>query len=68
MNLFKKKYKRSEWFAGLLECEQHVYEGYNTATLYNVATEKFNRNQISEKCLFGIEDYIWYYENILQRG
>lgn len=68
MNLFKKKYKRSEWFEGLLECEQHVYEGYSTATLYNVATKKFNRNQISENGLFGIEDYIWYYENILHRA
>lgn len=37
MNLFKRKYKKSEWFEGLLEAEQHVYEGYSIDTLTRAA-------------------------------
>lgn len=29
MNLFKKKYKRSEWFKGLLEAEKLYADGYH---------------------------------------
>ena len=69
MSWFKRKYKKSDWFKGLLECEQHVYEGYDTVKLYNVSVAKLRANELlSDDVFYGIQDYLWYYENILTKS
>lgn len=56
----KKMNKRSDWFQGLLDAEQHVYEGYRTSVLAKVANDKYDAGQISKEAHLGIHDYLWF--------
>lgn len=54
------KYKKSDWFKGLLDAEQHVFEGYPISTLAKVANDKYDAGQISKEAHMGIHDYLWH--------
>ncbi len=66
MSLFKKKYKRSAWFEGLLWAEK-IVKDFGIAKL-----ELYIKSGIHDPMEFdsdlGVEDYFYYYKNILQRG
>lgn len=66
MNLFKKKYKRSKWFEGLLWAEKIVKDsGIANLELYIKSGTHDPMNFDSD---LGAEDYFYYYENILRRA
>jgi hypothetical protein len=71
--IFKRKYKRSDWMEGLLECEQLINEGYRVGNL-SFAHQWFildARAQVGiplDNCdrIQGVIDYIHHYENKLK--
>lgn len=62
---FKNKYRKSQWFLGLLDAEQHSHEGYDDQYLIDVANKKFNRNLMDTEAHIGVHDYFWYKQNVL---
>lgn len=80
MNLFKKKYKKSKWFEGLLEAEKLYAEGYHYhkndgihmwfrltdwhETLGDLP--KYIRYRVSDPRCIGIMDYLGYREEYLK--
>lgn len=58
-------YKKSQWFLGLLDTEQHIHEGYSPRTLKQVIDRKLHDNEVATEAHLGVYDYLWYYENVL---
>lgn len=76
MNLFKKKYKRSEWFEGLLEAEKLFQDGYvydrSTSNYLYFQKLPYNTIGIPNKGMraIGVMDYLNHreeYKNIFNR-
>ena len=73
MNVFKRKYKRSQWMEGLLECENLLQEGYEYLKNDGVHVWFDHKDVIKfaipvrqiQRCI-GIMDYLQYYENNLK--
>lgn len=61
------KYKKSQWFLGLLDAEQHVYEGYSESKLLSVIDKKLYDDHVSIEAHQGVYDYFWYLHNVLRK-
>ena len=59
-NIFKRKYKRSEWLSGLLNAEEIVKK--HSEVPYWLIKKDFQIGDYSQ----GENDYIVYFENILK--
>lgn len=59
-------YKKSDWFKGLLDAEQHIYEGYSTEKLRDVIDQKLCNKEVSPQAHLGVYDYFWYNAIILR--
>ena len=69
--IFKKKYKRREWFEGLLECEELIKSGFEfkEAEDYMWFTKQHSSFGIPKHATLrcqGIEDYINYFNEKLK--
>lgn len=60
-------YKKSQWFLALLDAEQHVYEGYSIHTLKQAIDRKLHDDDVTNEAHLGVYDYLWYYENVLEK-
>lgn len=71
-SIFKRKYKRSQWMEGLLECEQMIKSGYRIDNL-SFAHQWFVLDDShigipldNQERIQGVVDYIYHYENNLK--
>lgn len=60
-------YKKSQWFLALLDAEQHIHEGYSIDTLKQAIDRKLHDDDVTKHAHLGVYDYLWYYENVLEK-